>query len=652
MSFSASLIQLRRDVAGAALAVAGELEAGRATAPFRQRLSELARADAEVPVRAAILADRPESLHALLSEVVGHDYKVCKVVVPSRLGYSEIQLQERGFVLDSGAGPREFADVGAFLGALESSHALPAAEGDGAQPLRFGLMGPAQLSGLCLLVPHSLEALLRKPALLSTLTDQADWMFLAGSAEATIEPEARQAIQLVLEHVTGLQNVLVATADRPPDAPVAAAAAATTAWHKGWKVTLSLGLVRQGSDLLRERLSLLTAPGSELRRYLVEVRLWRQLDATLQLMEEELALSQRSAASRLHLAKEGLLGDAGSGETRKAAERLRTRLAEDADNLLKAAEREARAALGPEGELHRRLGEAAQALTVEDIDQTHGEVAIKLTLGGDAGRRLADLVASRAQARLGEVLRQTREGLECSVREAEAGLEKLTGMRHRLSWEIPDETALASSLVSARPELRYRGEMPRPTLASRFGSARSAMMGLMILGTLVGSLSALSGDSAPGAGGGARAVVTSIMVPALILSFLWTYVSFRKQERLTLEKELERLAEGVAGELRRAMSDAFRDQQAALQAAVQRVLRDTQTQVEAALEKTAQLRQREQEELRRRQADQQRTAEQRRDRLRQFSQQLAGLRPRIAEARKVQQQWLGAWIEGFNRGRA
>ncbi|MFU8848483.1 MAG: hypothetical protein ACNA77_07175 [Opitutales bacterium] len=653
MSYDSRLAKNRSKTAFALAEIAAEIEAGRAATPFQKALKALTPIEVDAPIRVALLADSSAALHSLLSEIVGHDYNVCTVVVPSRLGYSEIFLQERGFALDDGTGPRDFPDVDSFLRALESSQVLPGVNSDTSEPIRFKLMGPAQLSGLCLLVPQSLDSLLRKPALLSTLTDQADWVFLAGGEAGVLTEDQRQAVQLVLDHVTGLQNVLITTppshlsaAEKAPSASSAPAGAAV--WHHGWRVGLSLGLVRQGSDRLRERLSMLTSPKSELRSYLVEVRLWRQLESTIQLMEEELAQASRSLNNHLHLAREGLLSSGDAAQNlRKAGETLRARLAEDGESLLKATEREAKSALGVDGSATRRLREAAQALTVEDIEQTSGEAAIRLTLDARASHQLSELVETIAQTRLTAELKQIHEGFECSVRDAEAALEQATGLRHRLPCDLPDEVALRATLVATRPELRYRGEMPKATLGARFGSARQLIMGLMIAGTLVGGIGVLTGDASPG--GGPRALISAIMLPMLVLGFLWTYISFRKKERLTLVKELDKLHEGVATELRRVLQDIFRDQQAALAAALQRAQRSVQTEVETALEKTAQLRQREIEDARKRQAEQERSVEQRSARLRHLAQQLLTVKPNLTQARELQAQWLSAWIDQFNQ---
>lgn len=644
MDFCAEIRRHRHSVAEAALGIARELEAGRAVAPFQEKLAWLA-TDPALPVRAAVIAAQPDTLHALLSEVIGQDYNVCKVVVPSRLGFSEVLLQERGFLLDTGAGSREFDDAGTFLAALEKAHAIQPSDADSLEPLRVKLKGPAHLNGLCLLVPHSLDALQRKPALLSTLADQADWVFLVGNHETSLTPDQRATIQLVLEHVTGLQNVM-----QPPAAGAPPAATPGEEWWKNWKVTLSLGLVRLGTELLRTRLGLLTAPSSELRQYLVESRLLRQLDMNLALMAEETAQVQRQLGNRLNLAREGLTDRDAQPELRKTADVIRTKFSDELDSLLKAAERDAKAALQADGETNRQLRDASTSVTVDDIDQTEGEVSIKLTLAPAAATRLTTAVLGLARSRLAADLRQINEGLECSVRDAKRAIEAATGARPAISLELPEEASLWETISSlARPEIRYRGEMPRATLGARFNAARQVIMGMMILGTILGGAVVLTGEQ--GGGQNVRTYLAALMIPMLILGFLWTYVSFRKRETLTLEKEVEKLQDGVLSELRRVLQDLHREQMTLLNGTVQKAQRAVQTQLEGTFEKIDKQRQRDAEEARRRSTEQSRSMDQRIARMRQFAGQLTTLQSNLKEAERVRAQWLAAWIDRFNQGK-
>lgn len=645
MDFCAEIRRHRHGVADAALAIARELEAGRAVAPFQEKLAWLT-GDPALPVRAAVIATQPDTLHALLSEVIGQDYNVCKVVVPSRLGFSEVLLQERGFLLDTGAGSREFADAGTFLAALEQTHALQPSDAESLEPLRVKLKGPAHLNGLCLLVPHSLDALQRKPALLSTLADQADWVFLVGNQETTLGPDQRATIQLVLDHVTGLQNVM-----QPPAASAPPPATPGEEWWKGWKVTLSLGLVRLGTELLRTRLGLLTAPSSELRQYLVESRLLRQLDMALALMAEETAQVQRQLGNRLNLAREGLTDRDAPPELRKVSDHIRTKFSDELDSLLKAAERDAKAALQADGEANRLLREASATVTADDIDQVEGEVTIKLALAPAATARLTSAVLDLARQRLATDLRQITEGVECSVRDARRAIEAATGARPAVSIELPDEASVWETISSlARPEIRYRGEMPRATMGARFNAARQVIMGMMILGTILGGAVVLTGDQ--GAGQNIRTYLAAFMIPMLVVGFLWTYVSFRKREALTLDKEVEKLQDGVLAELRRVLQDLHREQMTLLQGILQKAQRAVSQQLDGAVEKLDKQRQRDAEEARRRQTEQSRSMDQRIARMRQFSGQLTTLQSNLKEAERVRAQWLAAWIDRFNQGKA
>ena len=642
MDFRADLSKQRQSIASTALAIARDLEAGRAQAPFQEKLNTLSNPDATLSVRVGILAPTADVAHAILADFLGPDYNVCKVVVPSRLGYSEVLLQERGFLLDAGDGAKEFADVGTFIDAIKATHALETRTDVDLEPLRVKLKGPAHLTGLCLLIPQSLDALVRKPALLSTLADQADWIFLAGTTGTQIEPATRQAIQLVLDNVTGLQNVMV---DDSAPAPVT-----PEEWWKSWRVTLSLGLVKQGSDAIRARLSLLTAPGSELRQYLVESRLLRQLDMTLALMDEETQQAQRQIATRLSLAREGLGGSATPGDSRKTAEQIRTRFGEELENLVRANERDVKIVLGPDGDINRRLLAGAQAITSDDIEQTLTETTVKLTLSDHVSHRLADVLGELGRQRLAASLQQLTEGLECSLRDAEKALEAATGMRHKLAFALPDETELLATLGQVtRPELRYRSEMPRATLGSRFNAARQGIMGLMILGTVLAGATALTGETSGGSS--IRTTIAAFMLPLLVIGFLWTYVSFRKKEHQTLEKEVEKLHDGVHAELRRQIQDLLREQHTALNQVLQKITRQVHQQVEGIFTQSEQQRARDADQQRKRGADQQRSLEQRVERLRDFRRQFGTLQARLPELRKTQGAWLADWINRFNQGK-
>lgn len=643
MEYRTELTKQRHSLATAALAIARELEAGRAVAPFQEKLTHLA-SNPDLPVRAAIIASHAESMHALLSEIIGQDYNVCKVVVPSRLGFSEVLLQERGFLLDTGSGSKEFDDAGSFLSALQQAHALqPDDSSSSLEPLRVKLKAPAHLSGLCLLVPHSIEALVQKPALISTLADQADWVFLVGDSQSKFSSEQRQTIQLVLQQATGMQHVLVAPLIEGD------LTAKPEEWWKGWQATLSLGLVRQGSPQLASRLAILTSPGSELRHYLVENRLLRQLDNTLALLAEETEQAQRMLGNRIDLTKDGLVGAVSGTELRKSSESIRNRLNEEADSLLKSCEREAKASFAPDGALNRQLRETVDRISTDDIEQTLTETQIRLTPGGHAAAGWIATVTTLARQRLVQDVHQLNEGLECSLRDAEKVLEQLTGARHKLTCDPLDDTVLWESIChAARPEVRYRAEMPRPTLGTRFNAARQVIMGMMMAGTILGgTVTLIGGDT-----GSVRTILASLMLPLLIVGFLWTYVSFRKVERLTLEKEVEKLQDGVLAELRRVLLDLHREQSSLVNATLQKSLRGVQQQIEAALDRMDKQRQRDADDLRRRQNEQQKSLELRVQRYRQFGTQLQGLQAKLSESRKLQTQWLSDWIKRFNEAKS
>jgi hypothetical protein len=230
-------------------------------------------------------------------------------------------------------------------------------------------------------------------------------------------------------------------------------------------------------------------------------------------------------------------------------------------------------------------------------------------------------------------------------------IEAATGIRPAVSIELPDESVLWETISNlARPEIRYRGEMPRATLGARFSAARQVIMSMMILGTILGGAVVLTGDQTGGQS--VRSILAAFMIPMIVIGFLWTYVSFRKKEALTLEKEVEKLQDGVLGELRRVLQDLHREQMNLLNSTLQKAQRTVQQQLEGAVENIDKKRQRESDEARRRQTEQSRSMEQRIARMRQVSTYVITLQSNLKEAERLRAQWLAAWVDRFNQGKA
>lgn len=636
-AFSVQLTQL----AQRGLDLAGEMEAGQAEVPFTEHFRALAREPGPAePIRVILLGLEPESTHAALAYFLGQDYNLCKVAVPSRLGYAEVVLRDRGFVFDTGGEAREFESADPFIEALRDARVMDDPENPRwMDPLRLQMKALPALTGLCLLIPNKLDSLVEKPALLSALSDRADWLLLAGQAGSSLSPAQRQVIQLLLDNLPGLQCLLAGSPAAPAGVP---------AWAQGWSAQISLGLVALQSSLVGQRLSILLKPASELRRLVLETRRWHGTRTEIQLVQNELEEQLRRIKSRSRLAREGLTQEGSAGSTlRKAVEELRQQVLEELETLRQRQEVRLRQEMSPQGDLHASLQQLADRLEPADLERTEQGNAIRLTLAEEAQNRCREHLAGIGKTRLEVDCHELKGALSRMTEQLEAQLEPMLGARPRLTLEAPAPTVLWETLRAAvHPEIRYRGEMPRPSLATRFSAARQTIMGVMVLGMILGGVGTLLGGQ-EGASG-LRTVLYALMLPLLLIGFIWTYVSFSRKEAEQLEREAEKLRETAFAEMRRVLAEHFRQEQVILQQAAQKAARDLQTQIARLLEQVEQLRGRELEEARRKQQEQARNADQRLRRVQQLQTRARLLADGLKPLDERHRQWLHQWVEHFN----
>ncbi|WP_146209345.1 hypothetical protein [Coraliomargarita sinensis] len=627
--------------------LAEELEAGQADSPFTNEFKSLQQSVKSTPIRALVIGIDTETTYAALSSLIEQEYNVCKVFVPSRLGYSEVVLQERGFQMDTGEQRLEFDDVDSFVTALQDAHVLHDEDNPKwMDPLRLQLKAPAHLSGLSLLVPDSIDSIVKKPALLSTLADQADWLFLAGYTGSSFTDEQISALQIMLNSMIGFQGLLVSPKESTNSKQV------QSAWWKNWRVNLSLGVVNIESSILSGRLAMLTNPESELRQFILESRRAHRLESGFDLLLNELQQQLKRLNSKARLVKGEL--DSGSGERgtlRRSAEDLRSRISDEYDSIRQSLEQEAKRQLSPQGEIYLALRNEVDRFEADDIEQTMAGSKIKLRINDETRADYTQLITRLGKQRIQADIQLLGEGIGLSVQSVEKDLEEMTGFRTKLSLDPIDERQIWDSTEAiARPEIKYRGDMDKPTLMKRFQSARQGIMGLMMMGMVFTGISAISGGSSGGGGTSFRSYLYAAMLPLLVLGFFYTYISFRKKEAETLDREVERFHEGLFSELRRIMSDVLRQEQNLLGQHYQKQSKKAQKQIAEALERADNLQNQQLNEIKRKSADQQRQIDQRSLVLKDSIRQSEKLSNEKRSLDRLKAEWLGDWIERFNRG--
>lgn len=627
-------------VADDALQLARTQEAGQAQTPLCDAFDRLQTGFHGEPVHAILLGFSPEDTAAAVTALVGDDYNICRVIVPSKIGYTEVLLQERGFSVESGGQRYDFDQLEPFVQALEKEDILQ--EGNPANwmdPLRLQLPAPSRRRGLRLLVPESLDALVKKPALLSTLSDQADWLFLCGKPGESLDSGARDTLQLLIDQMVGLQ-CLVCDEDKK--------AIPAQGWWTGWKVVCSLSpLAVPGSgDSVDARLAMLTQPDSELRRFIQESRRQRGIEASVELLASEVNQTQQHLKNQRKLQQSGLVSGAGQDQAlRRAVEQAKQRMQEDVDAIRRSLEGESKRQLVPGGSAFDILETAAEGIEVDDITQSVSGEVIKLSLDDDCRARLANEIQSIGRSRLTSDLGIIQESLDVASEQMQSTLKTSANMSFRPSFPAMDEQQIWTGMMGlARPEIRYRGEMTKPTIFSRLGKARQGIMGILMLGMIFGSIGTLMGEQS-----NVRTYLYAAMLPLIVIGFFYTYISFRKQQQVVIRKELDKLREGAARELRRVVSDLFREEQNVIGQHLQKLGRTLNSELGDQVQKAEARQQGDREQSARQAKEQERSIDQRLRQVEDRKRKVSTLMNGVPKLRTELTAWLGDWVNRFNK---
>ena len=552
--------QLRRlisQVSQQGQSVCDQLEKGQADTPLAEHFREIEADIDSAPFSVVLLGLTPEARAASLAWLYGNDFSVLTVNVVKQLGLVEISLRERGYALERANGERvEFDRLDPFMEALQQSDILSPLDGEEwVDPVRLAVNTPKGLQGLKVYMPESPEMILKSPGLLNRVVSQANLLVVAAPLHYALSDADQKAIQEVSQNMDGFWPLLVVD---ELEENVALP-------NIGWWQQHNIPTVQLKPQLLTTHVTanipnMLMDIEDDSRQALFLYLQARRVIHASQAVDERCQQELRQLGSRKNReqrkAKSGEEDVKAGGAERHQWDTLRNGINDNMSRLDKRLQEMGKRALLPNESIHTQLNQFVDRLSIDDLNQEPGHSTVKLTVKDQFLDKLKDHVKAQLKQQFKQEVAICSETLVAEQKTIEDQARNLTNQGQTLSINsLPHRDIWAALKDQLSVNVRYRGEMPKRGFMARMSDGRRAIMGISMMAMVVGAtFKAVWGVDF-------RAVVM-LMAPLIFIGVIvWSYVVWPKQDAERLNKELDRVKDGLSSELKRLLSDLQRDKQ-------------------------------------------------------------------------------------------
>ena len=572
------------------LSVCEKLERGQADTPLADHYRQIERDIDSAPFSVVLLGLTTEARTAVLAWLYGKDFSVLSVNVVKQLGLVEISLRERGYTIERADGERlEFDRLAPFMDALQKSDVLsPNDGGSWVDPVRLGVNSSQGLQGLKVYMPESPEMVLKNPGLLNRVVTQANLLVVAAPLHYDLSDQDQQAILEISQNMDGFWPLLVVD-ELEEDTSMPSIGW----WQKHKSPTVQLkpqlltthieanipGMLQDIDDDTRQGLFL----------YLQAQRVIHASEAVEERNQQDLRQLQSRKNREQRKSKSGE-NDIKSGITeRHQWDGLRNNLNDELSKLNKQLQESGKKSLLPDAKLMAQLEQFVSRLNVDDLEQDPGYKTIKLTVKDSFLNELKNNLSTMLKQQLREDLSSLAEKLKKQQEQMEAEARELTNQPQNMPLNAPEEKQLWSHLKEQLSvSVRYRGEMPKRGAMERFSDGRKAIMGISMMAMVVGGVfKAVWGLDL-------RSIIMLIAPLIFLGATLYSFIMWPKEDAERLDKELDKVRDGLSSEIKRLLNDLQRDKQSKIndhldsqkkniQKKLEELMRETQKEQEQAI---------------------------------------------------------------------
>ena len=600
-----TLLSRYRQVAREGSDLAVRLEQGQAEAALTDLFTDLARAPEDESFTAVLVGVTPEARTAALKWLYGPEYAVVSVSVVEKLGLIEVRLSERGFMLQHGGrGPQLFDHLDPFIDALSRSDELiHPRDSNWVEPVRLGLSSGSGIRGVTLLVPEKPGLLLEHPALLSRLSTRANLLLVAAPLHHALGDTDRQALESLAASMDGLWPLLLVD-ELAEDISLPA----TGWWEKLSGPTLNLPPKLLTTHVSASMAALLSEQKAEHRQGLFLTHQTRRLDGAAEALSAELDQRLRQMETRIHKEeRKARTADSDSStiqSQRGEWQKLRQDLQAELPALAKQFGERLRTSgktNGLEGLVERFLGN----LTESDLHKEEGHRSIRLSVSDTFVRQLMEMLRKGLKQHFSAeagALQQQLETLQSQLQNRAGALAggaaasfSPVNLNHSQIWRGMED--------QLNMRLRYRGEMPKRGFFDRLREGRQGAMSFMMM---IGMVGMIFGSTALRQ----HPLVGLILFCVFIGSIIFSFITWKKDDAERIDKELEKLRDGVVSEIHRLTAELQRDMQSKITDQIEHIKRVWTEEVDSLAETYGKERQRQSEAERQQVRDRLRVLEQ------------------------------------------
>lgn len=529
-----------------ALSISSDIEKGQAQTPLVNRINSV-QSELEDPNFTIIVVSlEPASQLSALKWLCGQSFSVFNLSSHESLGLIEIELKNKGFSYEPQNGERrEFSEWQDLLDAFNADSSTSLLE---SEALKLSVSGENLPKNLSILVPECIDSIETTPALYTQIIRRANLIAIAGSPWHQLSDKEAQLLASISEEMNYIWPLLTVD-ELQQNEPIP---------QQGWW-NQSSHLNHISPLLLTTHVSpqlpdFLTNTTDALRHSLLFQQVASKMVSVSEALEREYELklkqlkSKRNNEDRKRQASSGL-----SVDNLKNQSRLRSAITEKFSKISKSVQASCKKLELSGSVLMKDLDSFLESISIDDIEQQQRHKIIQFAINNRFEQDLRLFIKKSIVRELTTVF----ENSSCQTMELKQWLNKELGLNEQAK---SDDYSNKSNFNSAwgdiedylSVDLKYQGELPKRNFLDRLSEGRRSAFFILMMATLLGYM---------GFNVRSSAWIGILIVPVFIGSIVYTFLSWKKQDALRIEKEIQKIRNETSNKAKRLMSDIFRESQ-------------------------------------------------------------------------------------------